>query len=198
MSMYQRQETLGYNTNQNFIVIGAGGVGFHLVKMLAMAGVKKITVFDHDSLEEHNLNRLEYPFEAIGKNKAELLEEFVKNIRPECDITGLPFKFKPHLIQEADKYDWLVDCCDDFPSQRINAGIAKEKGWKYCKPGYNGESITLSNTIPTWFTTERSGYTITPSFVVPAVIVAGLTVAKVLKYYNNEFSTNLSNLYITG
>lgn len=194
MSIYQRQETLEYDTDQTFLVCGAGGVGFHVVKMLAMAGVKRIVCFDPDELEEHNLNRLEYTINDIGEKKAVLLEKYVKNIRPDCDIDCYPFKFKEHLVDEY--FDWFIDCTDDFPSQQKHEKIAKGFDWDYCKPGYNGESITLSNKIPTWVIDDgRSGYTITPSFVAPATIVAALTVTKVLKYKDKEFSTNVVDLY---
>lgn len=194
MSIYNRQETLNYNTDQSFVVCGAGGIGYWVVKFLAMAGVKNITVFDPDFVEESNLNRLDYTIHDIGRNKAELLKWKIKEIRPSCKIESYPFKFKKSFI--VDDFDWFVDCTDDFSAQKIHEEIAKQLKVKYVKPGYNGESITISNTIPTWVVDDTSnGYTITPSFVAPAVIVAGLVVSKTLKYFDSELSTNLHNLY---
>lgn len=193
--LYDRQRTLSINTDQKFAVVGCGGIGFHVAKMLAMAGVEEIILFDPDNFEEHNLNRIDLTEEAIGKNKAETTEEVLCEIRPLCYPTGYPFEMKEHIISK-ENVDWIIDCTDKFESQQKNMEIAKNINARYVKAGYNGFSMSISNTIGSWDTGNTpDGYTIVPSFVVPAVTVAALVVGKVLKYQDRELSANLRELY---
>ena len=53
----------------SFVVIGAGAIGSYTVMGLAKMGAKKITVYDHDSLETHNFDSQFYPFTAVGSKK---------------------------------------------------------------------------------------------------------------------------------
>jgi hypothetical protein len=78
-------------------------------------------------------------------------------------------------------------------SQIRNQEIAKKKGMKYVKAGYDGEHISLSNVVAEWGETV-DGYTIVPSWVVPASVIAALTVAKIMKYYKGEVSLYLKDL----
>jgi len=53
-------------------ILGLGGIGSQLVPLLSIMGFKKITGWDHDTLEEHNLSTTMYPQGALGKSKAEV------------------------------------------------------------------------------------------------------------------------------
>ena len=196
--MYDRQNRLELDTDKNIVVIGCGGIGWHVAKNLAMTGVTKITVFDDDVIEIHNLPRLDVPMTCLGKNKSSLLEKFVKQMRPDANFTGYPFKFNPDLIN-LDETDIIIDCTDRHDVQLENLKIANDNEIQYVKSGYDGNHITISNTIPLWdVKPERTegGYTIIPSFICPASIVAALTVNKVLTNSSNEISCNLTDLYI--
>ena len=76
-----------------------------------------------------------------------------------------------------------------------NQDIAKKFGAKYMKAGYNGESMTIADSVAEWGDAP-DGYTETPSWVVPATIVAALAVAKVLKYDEFELATEIKRLFI--
>ena len=55
-------------------LVGLGGIGSQLVPLLSIMGWKKITGWDHDMLEEHNLSTTMFPQGALGKSKAEVAE----------------------------------------------------------------------------------------------------------------------------
>lgn len=194
MSMYSRQESMNINNNQSIVVIGCGGVGFNVVLQLVMSGVNNIYVFDHDNIEEHNLNRLSIPYNTIGRKKVDVVKEMALIMRPGINIKSFPCKFNSRLIPNG--IDYIMDCTDVFNAQVSNKKIADELNIKYMKVGYDGESMSINDNIGMWDTGDTpDGYTVTPSWCVPAIVIASLAVAKVLKYTDKEFNGNLINLY---
>lgn len=191
MGLYDRQSSLTLNKIQSISVIGCGGIGFHVAKFAAMSGIEKIYLFDPDLIEEHNLNRLDLPESSIGKNKAAVTREYINLIRPECTVYSLPFVLQEHTYT---KTEWMIDCTDNLKSQMINQEIAKKFGSRYMKAGYNGESITIANAVAEWGEAP-DGYTIVPSWIVPATIVAALTIAKIMKYEKYEIATEIKQLF---
>jgi molybdopterin/thiamine biosynthesis adenylyltransferase len=191
MGIYDRQKTLGLKVPGSISVIGCGGIGYYVAKFAAMSGIQKIYLFDPDLIEDHNLNRIDLPESAIGKNKASVTREMINLIRPECTVYSLPFILQEHTYS---KTNWMIDCTDNLKSQLTNQEIAKKFGSRYLKAGYNGESITIANTVAEWGEAP-DGYTITPSWVVPATIVGALVIAKIMKYENYEIATNVSQLF---
>ena len=190
--LYLRQQEITMNTDLKVCVVGCGGVGYWVAKFLAMSGVNNFKLFDPDTLEIHNLNRLDLPLVVLGKNKAEITKMAIKEIRPEAQVVSLPFPFKGDFLPE--KFDIIVDCTDKIESQKVVHDHAKKSGIKYVKVGYDGTHITVANKPATWGE-STGGYTITPSWVVPAVTVACLAVGAILKYNGKEISADINNLY---
>ena len=56
---------------KNVTVIGAGGIGSALLQNATIMGFSPMTVWDDDTLEEHNLSTTSWPQEYIGKSKLE-------------------------------------------------------------------------------------------------------------------------------
>lgn len=192
-NLYTRQETLKLKKDISITIVGCGGVGYWTAKFAAMSGIESIYLFDHDVIELHNLNRLDLPESTIGKSKSAITKTIINQLRPEASVYSFPFKFKESLF--TTKTDWLIDCTDKADVQLENQEIARKHGVKYMKVGYNGEHITLANVVAEWGE-ATDGYTIVPSWVVPATVVAALAVGKIMKYYDGEISTNISSLYI--
>lgn len=190
MGLYDRQETLKLNKKQSITVVGCGGIGYWVAKFAVMSGISKVYAFDHDTIEEHNLNRLDLPLNFLGENKAEVVKRICIKLRPDITFISMPYKYNG---QRTDT-DWLVDCTDRLKAQEANQKHAKNMGMKYFKAGYDGESFSLHNVVAEWGEIEDDGYTIVPSWVVPAVLVAVLAVAKIMKYPEAEIATNLSNI----
>ena len=191
MSLLERQKDLNINTQQSITVCGAGGVGFWVVKFAAIAGIKKIYVYDPDVFEEHNLNRIDIPYMFLGKNKAEVIRNIVISLRPEISIFSFPFKYSQSLAANT---DWVVDCTDNYKSQLKNQEIAKSINSIYFKAGYDGHKFSINNVVAEWGESE-DGYQITPSWIVPAVMVAAISVAKIMKYYDYETALSIKELF---
>ena len=188
--LYKRQETLKLNIPKKVAVVGCGGIGYWVAKFLAMSGVETLYLYDPDVLEEHNLNRLDIPQRLIGSNKADVTKMAINSIRDEATVYAYPYKFG----DLCDKSDWVIDCTDDGESQLLNQEIAKQKGAKYFKAGYDGEGFGIHNTIAEWGE-GTDGYTVVPSWVSPAVMVASLAVAKVMKYHDAECISSIKHQF---
>jgi molybdopterin/thiamine biosynthesis adenylyltransferase len=201
MDFYNRQESLGLDTDKVIVVIGAGGIGMNAALQLAMAGTRKLLVFDDDTIETHNLNRLPVPAAFIGKNKAETTATFIGQMRPEeedgsVDVKHFPFKFNPDVI-DMDEVTNILDCTDVHEAQLANQAIADEHKIKYFKAGYDGMSISINDRVGEWDTGETpDGYQITPSYCVPAIVIAGLAVHKILTNSDVEMGCQVKDLFV--
>lgn len=69
-------------------LIGAGGIGSFVGQYLAKMGVRKLTVYDPDIVEEHNLSNQLYGQDAIGASKVKALAAEIERFGdPEVDVT---------------------------------------------------------------------------------------------------------------
>ena len=192
MGLYDRQEKIKLDNLQSITVVGCGGIGYWVSKFAAMSGIEKICLYDPDVYEQHNLNRIDAPVSIVGKNKADIATFSINAIRPECIVYSFPFKYSVTTSMDT---DWVVDCTDNFDSQVKNQKISLGIGAKYCKSGYDGTHISINNSVATWGNAP-DGYQVTPSWVVPAVIIASLTVGKILKYNDMEMSGDVKDMYV--
>lgn len=190
--LYNRQRSLGLNIDQSIMVVGAGGIGYWVIKFAAMSGIKEIRIFDDDVFQEHNFNRIDLnPEKYCGSNKARVAKDMVEYLRSDCIVWALPYKFNENLYAET---DWIVDCTDIFASQEENFKIAQNKGVKYMKVGYDGFRVSINDKLGEWGVATDS-YTVVPSWVVPATIIASLAVAKILKYEKGEVGCEIGNMF---
>lgn len=105
-------------------VIGAGTIGSWLVQILARMQVNMV-VYDHDTVEEHNLTTQTYGDADIGKYKVTALEEQVKVIQPEN-----PHVFISQMYPGPDDIvgDIIVSAVDSLEARRDIATKLIEKG----------------------------------------------------------------------
>ena len=188
--LYDRQKKLNLKTPKKVAVVGCGGIGYWVAKFLAMSGAETLYLYDPDILEEHNLNRLDIPYRFLGKNKADITKRAILSIRDEATVYSYPFKFND--LESG--FDWVIDCTDNGEAQIENQAIARKMGAKYFKAGYDGEGFGIHNAVAEWGE-GTDGYTVVPSWSVPAVIVASLAVAKVMKYNDAECISSVEKLF---
>ena len=67
------------------LVIGAGGLGSPVLLYLGTAGVGRITVVDHDTVDLTNLQRqIAHNLARVGRPKAESARDTIAAIKPRC------------------------------------------------------------------------------------------------------------------
>ena len=105
----------------NVLLLGAGGVGSHVLWNLASMGVKKATVIDFDRVEETNLNRQLYKVEDIGRLKVEALCESITKFNPDIELTPVNLKLQSKEdIEDFIKGKTLVVRAIDTPMESMD------------------------------------------------------------------------------
>ena len=111
-------------------VIGCGGLGGHLIELLARVGVGSIRCVDGDVFEESNLNRqLLSTMETLGCSKAKAAAERVKAIDPAVQVTAHPvFLTRDNARELLSGCDAVLDALDSIESRRILSDACAELG----------------------------------------------------------------------
>ncbi|MCL6634315.1 MAG: tRNA threonylcarbamoyladenosine dehydratase [Peptococcaceae bacterium] len=101
-------------------VFGLGGVGSFAVEGLARAGIGELYLVDCDVVDVTNINRQIHALEGtVGRPKAELMAERVKQINPRARVTALQERY---VSGEGERLippglDYLVDAIDDVANK---------------------------------------------------------------------------------
>jgi sulfur-carrier protein adenylyltransferase/sulfurtransferase len=98
------------------LVVGAGGLGCPVLQYLAGAGVGRLTIVDHDKVEETNLHRQPlYAMADIGKPKAMAAAAALGRYNPAIEAAAIVERLTPQnapaLVAEA---DLVIDAADSF------------------------------------------------------------------------------------
>jgi molybdopterin/thiamine biosynthesis adenylyltransferase/rhodanese-related sulfurtransferase len=98
------------------LVVGAGGLGCPVLQYLAGAGVGRLTIVDHDTVEETNLHRQPlYGMDDLGRPKVEAARTCLQRFNPGIAIDVLAERLTPQnapaLVARADV---IVDAADSF------------------------------------------------------------------------------------
>ena len=96
-------------------IIGIGGVGGYTLESIIRSGVENITIVDGDIIEKSNINRqLIVTKENINKPKVEEWKKRINEINPDVKLKTInKFVNINDLKQILDKYDYIIDACDD-------------------------------------------------------------------------------------
>lgn len=113
------------------LLFGVGGVGSFAAEALARAGVGEITLVDGDTVALSNLNRqLVALHSTIGRGKAEVMAERIRDINPDCRVTPLRLfygKDNPDAF-DFSAYDYVIDAIDSVTSKLLIAERCKAAG----------------------------------------------------------------------
>lgn len=111
------------------LIVGVGGVGSYAAEAVGRAGVGHITLMDGDSVQPSNLNRqLVALTSTLGRNKAEVMAERIKDIDPGTEVTVLARFYREDDELDLTVYDWIIDAIDDVNAKTALIKTAKEKG----------------------------------------------------------------------
>ncbi len=82
-------KTLNLIKKKKIIIFGVGGVGGFAAEALVRAGIQTIALVDYDVVDITNINRqITALHSTVGRNKAEVMEERIRDINPEAVVNA--------------------------------------------------------------------------------------------------------------
>ena len=103
-------------------VIGCGAIGSHVAEQLARYGLTKITLYDFDKVESHNIANQLFTQEDLGKTKVQAVAESLAKINPDIG-RDLKLVEKGYTGQKLSGYVFL--CVDNIDLRREIATACK-------------------------------------------------------------------------
>ena len=134
------------------LIIGAGGLGSPVALYLGTAGVGRLTIVDHDTVDVTNLQRqIAHNLARVGKPKAESARDTIAAINPDVQVMPLVERADATrldaLVQGADV---VVDCCDNFATRHaVNAACVAHR-----KPLVSGAAIGFDGQVSVYDTRD--------------------------------------------
>lgn len=137
MERFRRTEQLlGSDTfrrlqTKRVTVVGLGAVGGYVVEGLTRAGIETLRIVDFDTIQTSNINRQLIAMEStLGRGKAEVLEERIRDINPKCTIEALPLFAGEDTLDEIlnPVPDLLIDAIDSLnpKTQLLHAAYTRK------------------------------------------------------------------------
>lgn len=121
------------------LVIGAGGLGSPVSLYLAAAGLGRITIADHDTVDLTNLQRqIAHTESRVGSPKAASAAQAMSAINSTIEIVTVQERAEGELLDRlvADA-DIVLDCCDNFATRHaVNRACVR-----HAKPLVSGAAI---------------------------------------------------------
>ena len=123
-------------SKKKLLIVGAGGLGCELLKLLVINGFKQISIIDMDKVERSNLNRqFLFDHSSIGKYKSEIAVEKIKLYRqdPSLEIKSYIGNIKDEN-QFGEKFysnfDLILNALDNNDARYyINSMWKESMGW---------------------------------------------------------------------
>lgn len=111
-------------------VVGSGGLGGHVILLLARTGVGHLTVIDYDLFDETNLNRqVLATVSALGKPKVAEAKRVVADVNPAVTVDAVKERVEGAnaelLFRGA---DLVVDALDNVPDRLVISETTRRMG----------------------------------------------------------------------
>ena len=103
------------------LIVGVGGLGTPAAVFLAAAGVGKIGLVDHDTVQASNLHRqVLYSEQDLGKKKVEVAKSRLQMTNPHIEIEVYDTKLdSTNALEILRGYDIIIDGTDNFPARYL-------------------------------------------------------------------------------
>lgn len=99
--------------NSRVAIAGLGGLGSNVAISLARAGIGKLFLVDHDTVDITNLNRQQYFTEDIGRKKTEALSAIIRKINPVIKLeTADAYVTEENALSLFKDYPIVCECFD--------------------------------------------------------------------------------------
>lgn len=131
-------------------VIGCGGLGGHIIELLARIGIGFIRAVDADVFEATNLNRqLLSEVSLLGTSKAQAAAERVHRINPDVRVEAMQVYLDASNVHMLiDGCDAVLDGLDNIASRKILARACAEGGIPYIYGAISGWVAQAAISMP--------------------------------------------------
>ena len=203
-TLLQRQVALDVIVPETITVIGVGGIGFWVAMNAVMLGAKRIIMFDPDTIENHNRNRLPLGEEDVGRHKTAVCRDYLLRLRPECTIIAMPIAINEISISQMEGFVFI--CTDTLTSQQEIRQYCVANNLPFIRLGYDGRHLTIEN-LPEveglWSSGEEpegeaERYTVVPSYILTPQMVASLALLMSDMNVWRGFPRRKPNINISG
>ena len=132
------------------LIIGAGGLGSPAALYLGTAGVGRLTIVDHDTVDLTNLQRqIAHDLSRVGQPKADSASRRIAAINPDVQLRAVCRKADAALLEElVAQADVVLDCSDNFATRHaVNAACVRQR-----RPLVSGAAIGFDGQISVYDT----------------------------------------------
>ena len=147
------------------LVIGAGALGSPVASYLVGAGVGRLGLADHDTVEISNLHRQPLHFTPdAGQLKAESAAAKLRFLNPDVLVEAYPVHVDEENVRGlVEQQDLLVDCSDSFATRYLVNAACCEAGVPLVEGGVVGWSGLVMSIRPGETACYRCAFPIEPS-----------------------------------
>ncbi|KAF8686230.1 hypothetical protein HU200_043612 [Digitaria exilis] len=193
-------------------IVGIGGVGSVAAEMLTRCGIGRLLLYDYDTVELANMNRLFFRPEQVGMTKTDAAVQTLSGINPDVVLESYSLNittvkgFETFLASlkarsshgRSTGVDLVLSCVDNYEARMVVNQACNELGqtWmesglllKFCKdvelePSYVGSCVS-EDAVSGHIQLLVPGETACFACAPPLGVVAGLLVQNALKYLLN-------------
>ena len=131
-------------------VIGCGGLGGHLIDLLARLGIGSILAVDGDIFDASNLNRqLLSQVSLLGTEKARAAADRVRMVNPDVKVRSeTVFLDESNALSLITGCDVVLDALDNIPSRRILSAACEQANIPYIYGAIQGWVAQAAVSMP--------------------------------------------------
>lgn len=136
-------------------VVGVGGVGSVAAEMLTRCGIGRLLLYDYDSVELANMNRLFFRPEQAGMTKVEAAKQTLEGINPDVAIEGFDFSITTmsgyeRFVQSisggegpgGSRVDLILSCVDNYEARISINQACLELGQTWMESGVSEDAVS--------------------------------------------------------
>jgi ubiquitin-like modifier-activating enzyme 5 len=146
-----------YESIRNFsvLIVGLGGIGSVAAEMLTRCGIGKLIMYDYDTVEIANMNRLFFRPEQAGMTKTAAAKQTLQSINPDVifeeytmDITTtknfeqLLDRIQHGGVDGKSKVDMVLSCVDNYAARTSINQACNELNQEWMESGVSEDAVS--------------------------------------------------------
>ncbi|XP_010249012.1 PREDICTED: ubiquitin-like modifier-activating enzyme 5 isoform X2 [Nelumbo nucifera] len=173
-------------------IVGIGGVGSVAAEMLTRCGIGRLLLYDYDTVELANMNRLFFRPEQVGMTKTDAAVQTLSDINPDVVLESYTLNittvkgfetfmeslrnksFRPSTHNSG--VDLVLSCVDNYEARMVVNQACNELSQTWMESGVSEDAV--SGHIQLLIPGEAACFACAP----PLGVVAGLLVQNTLKF----------------